>query len=85
VILIAGGLITSGLLEIYFRYGESREHLAFLQREAATVAAIKIERFVQDVETAMRAAAKGQAIGGENHTAHTSGDGDEEHGCQSGK
>lgn len=65
VILIAGGLITSGLLEIYFRYGESREHLAFLQREAATVAAIKIERFVQDVETAMRAAAKGQAIGGE--------------------
>lgn len=62
VILIMGGLITSGLLEVYFRYHESREHLALLQREAAAVAAVKIERFVQDVETAMRAASKGQGI-----------------------
>src|SRR5687768_16026266 len=56
VLLIAGGLIASGLLEIYFRYHESREHLSLLQREAATVAAVKIERFIRDVETAMKAA-----------------------------
>jgi signal transduction histidine kinase len=62
VLLIAGGLITSGLLEIYFRYHESREHLSLLQREAATVAAVKIERFIRDVETAMKAASKGQDI-----------------------
>src|SRR5688572_23581752 len=62
VLLIAGGLIASGLLEIYFRYHESREHLSLLQREAATVAAVKIERFIQDVETAMKAASKGQDI-----------------------
>jgi len=62
VLLIAGGLITSGLLEIYFRYHESREHLALLQREAAAVAAVKIERFIRDVETAMKAASKGQDI-----------------------
>jgi signal transduction histidine kinase len=62
VLLIAGGLIASGLLEIYFRFHETREHLALLQKEAATVAAVKIDRFIQDVETAMRAAAKGQGI-----------------------
>ncbi|HEX5020866.1 MAG TPA: sensor histidine kinase [Candidatus Binatia bacterium] len=62
VLLIAGGLVTSGLLEIYFRYHESREHLSLLQREAATVAAVKIERFIRDVETAMKAASKGQDI-----------------------
>ena len=62
VLLIAGGLSTSGLLEIYFRYHESREHLALLERETATVAAVKIERFIRDVETAMKAASKGQYI-----------------------
>ena len=62
VLLIAGGLITSGLLEIYFRYHESRETLALLQKETAAVAALKIERFIQDVETAMKAATKGRDI-----------------------
>jgi signal transduction histidine kinase len=62
VLLIAGGLIASGLLEIYFRYHESREHLSLLQRESAAVAAVKIERFIRDVETAMKAASKGQDI-----------------------
>ena len=62
VLLIAGGLITSGALEIYFRHHESKEHLALLQREAAGVAAVKIERFIRDVETAMKAASKGQDI-----------------------
>jgi len=38
VILVAGGLVASGLLEIFFRYRESKEHLALLQQEAAAVA-----------------------------------------------
>jgi signal transduction histidine kinase len=62
VLLIAGGLITSGLLEIYFRYQETQEHLAILQHEAANVAALKIERFIDDIETAMKAATKFQDI-----------------------
>ena len=63
VLLVAGGLVASGLLEIYFRVHENREQLALLQKEAATVAAIKIEKFIQDVETSMRSAAKGFDIG----------------------
>jgi hypothetical protein len=39
LILISGGLITSGLLEIYFRYNESRGQLALLQEEVAAAAA----------------------------------------------
>jgi len=62
VLFIACGLITIGLLEIYFRYHESRETLALLQKETAAVAALKIERFIQDVETAMKAATKGRDI-----------------------
>ena len=62
VILVAGGLVASGLLEIFFRYRESKEHLALLQQEAAAVAALKIERFIQDIETAMKAAAKGEGV-----------------------
>jgi signal transduction histidine kinase len=65
MLLIAGGLITSGLLEVYFRYHESREQLALLQKEAAAVAAVKIEKFVHEVETAMRSAARGRDIGRE--------------------
>jgi len=64
VLLIAGGLITSGLLEVYFRYQESREQLAFQQRAAANVAALKIQTFIHDVETAMKAATKYQGIAG---------------------
>jgi signal transduction histidine kinase len=56
--LIAGGLISSAVLEIYFRYRESQEQIARLEREAAAVAAVKIERFVQDIATAIRAATK---------------------------
>ncbi|MGZ9255798.1 MAG: sensor histidine kinase [Candidatus Binatia bacterium] len=49
-------------MEIFFRYRESKEHLALLQQAAATVAALKIERFIQDIETAMKATAKGQGM-----------------------
>ena len=36
VVLIGGGLITSGLVEIYYRYHESRAQLARLQKEIET-------------------------------------------------
>ena len=62
VILIGGGLITSGLLEIYFRYQESRENLTLLQQEVAAGAAFKIELFIQEIETASRAATKSLEI-----------------------
>src|SRR5215510_6403293 len=69
VLLIAGALIASGLLEIYFRYQESMEQLAFQQREAANVAALKIQTFIHDIETAMKAATKYQNTGGQETTA----------------
>src|SRR5215813_12858892 len=58
LLLIAGGLISSAVLEIHFRYRESQEQIARLEREAAAVAALKIERFVQDIVIAIRAATK---------------------------
>jgi len=62
VILIGGGLITSGLLEIYFRYRESYENLNLLQQEVATGAAFKTEQFIQQIESAMRTATKSPEI-----------------------
>lgn len=61
-ILISGGLIGSGSLEIYFRYQENREHLALLQQEVATGAAFKVEQFIKEVESAMKAATKSREI-----------------------
>src|ERR1044072_6682432 len=58
LLLIAGVLITSAVLELYFRYRESQEQIARLQHEMATLAAVKIERFVQDITTSIRAATK---------------------------
>jgi signal transduction histidine kinase len=55
-ILISGGLITSGLLEIYFRYYENREHVALIQRNAAATAALKIGQFIEKIEGHMKAA-----------------------------
>jgi signal transduction histidine kinase len=68
-LLIAGGLIASGVLETYFRYRESMEQLAFQQREAANVAGLKIQTFIHDIETAMKAATKYQNAGGQETTA----------------
>ena len=58
VILIAGGLISAGLLEIYFRYMEGLEQVGLMQQDAATGAALRIERFIQDIATTMKAATK---------------------------
>jgi len=61
-ILIGGGLITSGLVEVYFRYQESREHLNQLQQGVTAGAAFKIEQYIQEIERTMRAATKGREI-----------------------
>ena len=62
VILIGGGLITSGLVEIYFRYIESRDQLGRLQKEIAAGAAFKIEHFVQEIHNILKGATKSRDI-----------------------
>ncbi len=62
VLLVGGGLITSGALEIYFGYQESREQLGLLQQEITTGAAFKIERFIQEIHSTMRAATRSREI-----------------------
>ena len=54
-ILIVGGLISAGLLEIYFRYREGLEQIGIVQQDAATNAALRIEQFIQDIATTMKA------------------------------
>jgi signal transduction histidine kinase/HAMP domain-containing protein len=62
VLLIGGGLITSGLIEIYYRYQESQEQLALLQKEIASGAAFKIEQFVQEIHNILKGATKSRDI-----------------------
>src|SRR5215470_18305520 len=62
LLLIAGGLISSAVLEIYFRYRESQEQIARLESQTAAVAALKIERFVQDIVFAIKASTKSREI-----------------------
>src|SRR3970040_2283468 len=62
VVLVGGGLIASGVLEIYCRYQESREQLALLQQEIAAGAAVKIERFVQEIHNTLKGATKSREI-----------------------
>ena len=58
VTLLSGGLLTSGLVELYFTFQESQAALAQLQRKEAVIAAEAIERFVTDIERQMRWAAQ---------------------------
>jgi signal transduction histidine kinase len=62
VILISGGLITIGFLEIYFRYQESYKNLQLLQEEIATAAGFKTEQFVHEIVSAMQTATKSPVI-----------------------
>jgi signal transduction histidine kinase len=48
--LVAGALVASGLVEIYFSYEENRNALVALQREKALGAASRIEGFMRDIE-----------------------------------
>jgi signal transduction histidine kinase len=69
VLFIGGGLITSGLVEIYFRYHESREQLALQQKEIASGAAFKIEHFVQEIHNVLKGATKSRDIAPRGLTA----------------
>jgi hypothetical protein len=62
LVLISGGLISSGLSEIYFRYKESAADLVRLQQEITSGVAGKIEQFVQEIERTARGAAKSREI-----------------------
>lgn len=55
LLLVSSGLITSGAVELVFRYRESVEGIGALQREMAQGAAFKIQQFVQDIEKTMHA------------------------------
>jgi signal transduction histidine kinase len=61
-VLVAGGLVTSGLWEIYFRFQEIREHIGFLQQEAATGAAFKLGQFIQEIHRSMSAATRSREV-----------------------
>jgi signal transduction histidine kinase len=62
LVLISGGLVTSGLSELYFRYRESAVDLVRLQQEITSGAASKIEQFVQEIERTTRGATKSREI-----------------------
>lgn len=61
-LLLGGGLITSGLLDVYFRYRENREQIEALQSEVVGGAAARIAQFVLTIENQLRAAAVSSAL-----------------------
>jgi signal transduction histidine kinase len=69
VLLVVGGLVTSGAVEIYFSYIENREQLALVQKEIAAGAAGKIERYVQEIHNVLRSATKSPTIAPERLTS----------------
>jgi class 3 adenylate cyclase/HAMP domain-containing protein len=54
VVLVAGTLIASGLLEAYFSYRENEAGLVELQQSKASGAAARIQQFLTDVERQIR-------------------------------
>src|SRR5712691_7382275 len=62
LVLVSGGLLTSGAVEFVFRYRESTEAIVALQREMAQGAAFKIQQFVQDIEQTLRASTQTQEL-----------------------
>jgi signal transduction histidine kinase len=61
-VLLAGGLLTSGLWEIYFRYQEIREHIARVQQEAAAGAAFRLGQFIQETHRSVTAATRSREV-----------------------
>lgn len=55
-------MVTSGLVELFFRYRESVEAIRILQQEMASSAAFKIHQFVRDIEKTVRVAAQTQTL-----------------------
>ena len=62
MILIGGGLITSGLLEIYFRYYETQAQVALVQGEVAKTVVSKIAQSILEIEGQMKAVSLSQEI-----------------------
>src|SRR6187397_2553291 len=65
VILIGGGLIVSGVCEIYFRFHEIRQHIALLQQEVASGAAFRIGQYIQEIHSSTKAATMGREVASE--------------------
>ena len=61
-VLLAGGLITSGLWEIYFRYHEIQDNIATVQRAAATDAALRLDQFIQEIHRSLTAATRSREV-----------------------
>src|SRR5262245_61373725 len=62
MLLVGGGLVVSGVVEIYYSFQESQQNLADVQREVATGAAIKIERFIQEIHNTLKGATRSREI-----------------------
>lgn len=56
IALLGGGLIVSGLIELYFRYLENREQIAAIQSEVASSAASTIAQFILGLEQELQVA-----------------------------
>src|SRR3972149_387127 len=50
VTLVAGALLTSALVEIYFSFQENKTAMVRIQQEKALGAASKIEQFIKELE-----------------------------------
>src|SRR5258706_2469417 len=50
VVLVSGALLTSGLVEAYFAYGENQATVIRLRREQALADAAAIEQFLRETE-----------------------------------
>jgi signal transduction histidine kinase/HAMP domain-containing protein len=62
VTLIGGGMIASGLTEIYFRSYETREQIGLVQGEAASAALAKIAQYILTIEGQMKSTSLSQQI-----------------------
>jgi len=61
LVLVGGVLVASSLVELYFSYAEAQRALVEVAREKAQGAATRIERFVVDIERAVRATTHAEA------------------------
>jgi len=62
LLLVSGGLITSGGIELFFRYRESVKDIGALQQEMAQGAAFKIQQFIREIKRTMEAATQTKEI-----------------------
>jgi class 3 adenylate cyclase/HAMP domain-containing protein len=62
LVLLTGGFIAGGVIELVFRYQENVNNIWQLQTEMANGAAFKIQHFMQGIEKTMRASTRSQAI-----------------------